>query len=88
MIAAHATIASREVDICLIPEVPFELDGPHGVLQYLEHVLASQGHAGELVVLLLLLLLMMMLLLLLLMMMMMMMTTMTMMTIMRMMTTI
>lgn len=37
-------MASGVVDICLIPEVPFLLDGPHGMLAYLETVLAQRGH--------------------------------------------
>ena len=60
MIAAHATITSREAvrtslfhsnvlivpqDLCLIPEVPFELHGERGVLHYIERVLAHQKHA-------------------------------------------
>lgn len=38
-------MASGVVDICLIPEVPFILDGPHGLLAYLETVLTQRGHA-------------------------------------------
>jgi 6-phosphofructokinase 1 len=44
-IAAHTTIASRQVDLCLIPEVPFDMDGPHGVLEYLEKVVRARGRA-------------------------------------------
>ena len=33
------------VDAVLIPEVPFTLDGPSGLLAYLEHVLEAKGHA-------------------------------------------
>ena len=44
-IAVDASMASGEVDICLIPEVPFKLEGPNGVLAYLEKVLATKGHA-------------------------------------------
>jgi 6-phosphofructokinase 1 len=29
----------------LIPEVPFKLDGPTGLLAYLESVLEAKGHA-------------------------------------------
>lgn len=32
------------VDVCLIPEVDFLLDGYYGVLQYMEHKLAIKGH--------------------------------------------
>lgn len=31
--------------MCLIPEVRFQLDGPCGLLAYLEQLLESQGHA-------------------------------------------
>lgn len=35
-IAAYATLASNHVNVTLVPEVPFELDGPHGLLTYLK----------------------------------------------------
>lgn len=44
-IAARATVASGEVNFCLIPEVPFELDGEQGLLAKLERRLAARGHA-------------------------------------------
>lgn len=44
-IAAAATLASREVNYCLIPEVPFELEGPRGLLAALEQRLAARHHA-------------------------------------------
>lgn len=44
-IAAHATLASGDVDACLVPEVPVVLDGPVGVLPHLKRVLAARGHA-------------------------------------------
>jgi len=43
-IALDASMASGVVDICLIPEVPFKLDGPKGVFSYIEKVLAAKGH--------------------------------------------
>jgi len=43
-IAAHATIAARGVDVCLVPEVPFELEGSSGLLQYVESRIAANGH--------------------------------------------
>jgi len=43
-IAAYATMAARGVDVCLVPEVAFELAGPDGLLRYLESCLAQQGH--------------------------------------------
>lgn len=42
-IAAYSTLASREVDCCLVPEVPFPLYGPKGVLEYIETVLNKKG---------------------------------------------
>lgn len=44
-IAAAATLASRDVNYCLIPEVPFEIHGPHGLLDDLERRLEQRRHA-------------------------------------------
>ncbi len=44
-IASAATLASREVNFCLIPEVRFELGGPRGLLAALERRLAVRQHA-------------------------------------------
>ena len=44
-IAAAATLASEDVNFCLIPEVPFDMDGTHGLLASLERRLAERGHA-------------------------------------------
>jgi 6-phosphofructokinase 1 len=44
-IAAHATLASNEVNLCLVPEVPFTLDGAGGVFDALEARLRSRFHA-------------------------------------------
>jgi 6-phosphofructokinase 1 len=44
-IAAAATLASRDVNFCLVPEVRFELDGPHGLLAALERRLGVRHHA-------------------------------------------
>jgi 6-phosphofructokinase 1 len=44
-IAAHATLASHDVNVCLVPEVQFELEGPEGLLAYLARRLAARGHA-------------------------------------------
>ncbi len=44
-ITATATLASSDVNVCLIPEVPFALDGRKGLLAHLEHRLALRGHA-------------------------------------------
>ncbi|KAJ7202232.1 hypothetical protein O6H91_04G058400 [Diphasiastrum complanatum] len=43
-IALHATLSSRDVDCVLIPEVPFFLKGPGGLLEFLDQRLAENGH--------------------------------------------
>lgn len=32
------------VDVCLIPEVKFDLDGPRGLMAYLEKLLTERDH--------------------------------------------
>lgn len=44
-IAAHATLSSGDVNLCLVPEVPIVLDGPNGCLKHIEEVLRVKGHA-------------------------------------------
>ena len=44
-IAAAATLTTREVDIVLVPELPFELDGDRGVVAWVGEVLRRQGRA-------------------------------------------
>jgi 6-phosphofructokinase 1 len=44
-IAAHGTLASLEVNFCLIPEVDFDLHGQGGLLDLLEKRLRERGHA-------------------------------------------
>jgi 6-phosphofructokinase 1 len=44
-IAAAATLASNDVNLCLVPEVPFALDGDEGLLASLERRLGARGHA-------------------------------------------
>ena len=44
-IAAAASLSSHETNFCLIPEVPFELEGDTGFLACLERRLAKRGHA-------------------------------------------
>ncbi|OAY76146.1 ATP-dependent 6-phosphofructokinase 5, chloroplastic [Ananas comosus] len=44
-IAMHASLSSGQIDICLIPEVPFTLDGPNGVLRHLERLIEKKGFA-------------------------------------------
>ncbi|MDR2162231.1 MAG: ATP-dependent 6-phosphofructokinase [Desulfovibrio sp.] len=44
-IAAHAALALKEVNFILIPEIPFALHGPGGLLQELTKRLSSRKHA-------------------------------------------
>ncbi|KAI4379935.1 hypothetical protein MLD38_006171 [Melastoma candidum] len=43
-IAMHATLASRDVDCCLIPESPFYLEGKGGLFEFVEKRLKENGH--------------------------------------------
>ncbi|XBH97327.1 hypothetical protein VPH35_127011 [Triticum aestivum] len=43
-IAHYATLASRDVDCCLIPESPFYLEGEGGLFKYIEKRLKENGH--------------------------------------------
>ncbi|KAI8544525.1 hypothetical protein RHMOL_Rhmol08G0304000 [Rhododendron molle] len=43
-IAMYATLASRDVDCCLIPESPFYLEGPDGLFKYMGKRLKENGH--------------------------------------------
>jgi len=44
-IAAHATMSSSDVDLCLVPEVPIVLEGPLGCLPHLRRRVREQGYA-------------------------------------------
>jgi 6-phosphofructokinase 1 len=44
-IAAHATLGSGDVDLCLIPEVPIELEGPSGCMPHLYRRVKKKGYA-------------------------------------------
>lgn len=44
-IAAHATMSSSDVDLCLVPEVPIVLEGPNGCLPHLQRRIKQQGYA-------------------------------------------
>ena len=44
-IAAHSVMASGDVDLCLVPEVPIVLDGPKGCLPHLKDRVEQQGYA-------------------------------------------
>ncbi|KAI0491904.1 hypothetical protein KFK09_026166 [Dendrobium nobile] len=43
-IAMYATLASRDVDCCLIPESPFYLEGKGGLYEFIEKRLKENGH--------------------------------------------
>jgi len=43
-ITMAATVASRDVDVCLIPEVPFVLEGEKGVIAHIRKVLRRKGN--------------------------------------------
>ncbi|MBV8377751.1 MAG: ATP-dependent 6-phosphofructokinase [Verrucomicrobia bacterium] len=44
-IGCYAVLASQQVNFCLIPEVPFELDGSRGFLEALRYRIARRKHA-------------------------------------------
>jgi len=44
-IACHAALASTDVDIVLIPELPVPLEGSGGLFEYLERKLEDESHA-------------------------------------------
>jgi 6-phosphofructokinase 1 len=44
-IAATAALAQRDANLVLIPENDFDVDGPHGLLVWLEERLAARKHA-------------------------------------------
>ncbi len=44
-IAAHAALGNNDVNYVLIPEVPFDLEGPRGLLTHLKGRLAGRNHA-------------------------------------------
>ncbi|XP_061351849.1 ATP-dependent 6-phosphofructokinase 3-like isoform X2 [Gastrolobium bilobum] len=43
-IPLYATLASRDVDCCLIPESPFYLEGPGGLFEFIKKRLKENGH--------------------------------------------
>lgn len=43
-IASYAALADTSADVVLIPEVPFSIEGPNGLLQYLDTCLERRGH--------------------------------------------
>ncbi len=44
-IAVHTALATHEANFVLIPEAPFDLDGPNGLLAHLERRLQARNHA-------------------------------------------
>jgi 6-phosphofructokinase 1 len=44
-IACYAALAKNDADYVLIPEVPFELDGEHGLLEHLRRKVRERGYA-------------------------------------------
>jgi 6-phosphofructokinase 1 len=44
-VACHAALASTDVDLVLIPEIPARLEGEGGMFRYLERLLERRGHA-------------------------------------------
>jgi len=44
-IAAQASLSNPDVNFCIVPEVPFALEGPGGLLDVLESRLTSRRHA-------------------------------------------
>jgi 6-phosphofructokinase 1 len=44
-IAVHTSLANSDVNFCLVPEVPFQLDGERGFLHVLEERLDRKHHA-------------------------------------------
>ncbi|MGB0680172.1 MAG: ATP-dependent 6-phosphofructokinase [Polyangiales bacterium] len=44
-IAAHATLANSDVNFCLVPEIPFALEGERGLLATLRERLERKHHA-------------------------------------------
>lgn len=48
-IAARTSLAQSDVNFCLIPENPFDLDGPNGLLAHLKTRIVDRHHAVILV---------------------------------------
>jgi 6-phosphofructokinase 1 len=44
-IAGHATLANSDVNFCMVPEVPFQIEGSGGFLAVLERRLGDKHHA-------------------------------------------
>jgi len=48
-IAANTSLAQSDVNFCLIPESPFDLEGPNGLLEHLKRRILDRHHAVILV---------------------------------------
>jgi 6-phosphofructokinase 1 len=48
-IAAHTALATNDVNVVLVPEVPFDMEGENGLLAHLEKRMAARHHAVILV---------------------------------------
>lgn len=44
-IAASTSLAQSDVNFCLIPESPFDLEGPNGLFEHLKRRILDRGHA-------------------------------------------
>jgi 6-phosphofructokinase 1 len=44
-IACYSALAKSDADYVLIPEIPFQLDGPNGLLEHLQRRVERNGHA-------------------------------------------
>lgn len=44
-IAAHTALAMSDVNFCLIPEDPFDMEGPNGLLEHLKRRIINRSHA-------------------------------------------
>ena len=44
-IALNASLTQGSTDFCLIPENPYELEGPNGLYQQIHDKIKQQGHA-------------------------------------------
>ncbi|NCB38311.1 MAG: ATP-dependent 6-phosphofructokinase [Erysipelotrichia bacterium] len=45
LITANASIASQDVNFCLVPEIPFDLEGPNGFYEHLLDRIKRKNHA-------------------------------------------
>jgi 6-phosphofructokinase len=43
-IALYSALANRDVNICLVPEFQFDLEGPRGLLEYIVKRLKAKRH--------------------------------------------